>query len=232
MLSRALALIAYLAGIAGAGIFFLYILGTGSGIFFAPDAAPGPSPWLINVGLLLFFAIQHSGMARRGFKSFIVCWIPPELERSIYVAASGAAASVLVFFWQPLPGKPLWQGPLWIAGISILAALAIGRCCLWLDQATFFGLTQARTGQAEVRVPLCVDGPYRFVRHPLMLGALIAIWAQPIMPLELLMLNVGMTIYILLAIRLEERDLAREFGEEYEKYRQKVPALIPFRILA
>jgi protein-S-isoprenylcysteine O-methyltransferase Ste14 len=226
MLTRALALMAYLVGIAGAGILFGYVVGTGAGFFPPRDTLRGPLPWLINIGLLFAFALQHSGMARQTFKTFLVRWIPADLERSIYVAASGTAVTLLVFFWQPLPGKPIWQGPTWIIAISLLAALGIGWCCGKFDHATFFGLTY----NGDVCGPLRIEGPYRYVRHPLMLGLLIALWAQPIMPPELLLLNIGLTIYILIAIWLEERDLVREFGMAYEEYRRKVPALIPLRV--
>lgn len=232
MLPRAIAVTAYLVGIAGAGIFFAYVVLTGSGLLPQRDAERGPLPWLINLGLLLMFALQHSGMARRSFKAWFVRGVPAELERSMYVAASGTAAALLICLWQPLPGKPIWHGPIWISAISLLAGLGIGVCCGWFDHASFFGLTQAWTGVAEIRGPLLVAGPYRYVRHPLMLGLLLALWAQPVMPPELFWLNAGMTCYILIAIRLEERDLCRDFGAEYEKYRRAVPMLIPWRVIA
>jgi len=74
---------------------------------------------------------------------------------------------------------------------------------------------------------LRIVGPYRFVRHPLMVGALVFLWGQPTMPPELLLLNAGLTVYVLVAIRLEERDLVRRYGAAYEDYRRRVPALIP-----
>jgi protein-S-isoprenylcysteine O-methyltransferase Ste14 len=162
-------------------------------------------------------------MARHSFKKWLGV-----LGRSIYVATSGIVLGVLTIFWQPIPGEPSWHRPTWIVAISLLAALGILACCHWFDHVAFLGLTQAWTGNAEVRGMLQIAGPYRYVRHPLMLCLLIAIWAQPMMPMELLMLNGGMTAYILLAIDLEERDLVHEFGEEYEKYRKEVPALIPW----
>ena len=93
-----------------------------------------------------------------------------------------------------------------LVGISIAAALAIGACSAWFYHASFYGFTQAWTGVAEVNVPLRIEGPYRYVRHPLTVGFLVTIWAQPIMPPELLMLNIGMTIYVLGGIQFEEQD--------------------------
>jgi protein-S-isoprenylcysteine O-methyltransferase Ste14 len=229
MPTKLAALAAYLIGVGGASLFFAYVLATGAGILSRVGDAPGGvMPWAVNVGLLLLCAAQHSGMARQSFKQWITRWIPPTLERSLYVAASGVAIALLTVCWQPLSGDPIWHGPLWIAAISVLAALGLTCCCAWFDHAAFLGLTPAWTGNAPARGPLCIDGPYRYVRHPLMLGVLIALWAQPIMPPELLMMNGGWTIYILIAIWLEERDLLRDYGAEYEAYRKKVPALIPF----
>ncbi|MBI1833000.1 MAG: isoprenylcysteine carboxylmethyltransferase family protein [Planctomycetes bacterium] len=217
------AVIAYLIGLAGAGFFVAYVVGAGVGLWPREEAEDGQLAVQINFFLLILFAVQHSGMARQTFKQYLG-W----LGRSIYVAASGITLAGLTWFWQPIPGEPSWRGPIWIVGISLAAASATAGCCAWFDHATFFGLTQAWTGAADIRTPLRIEGPYRYVRHPLMLGLLIALWAQPIMPPELLMLNGGLTVYILFAIGLEERDLLREFPEEYEKYRKEVPALIPW----
>jgi protein-S-isoprenylcysteine O-methyltransferase Ste14 len=218
------AVLAYLIGVAGAGLYLVYVIGTGSGVWPRGEAADGLTSVRINFILLILFAFQHSGMARTAFKNRLGV-----LGRSIYVAASGIVLGAVVLFWQPIPGEPLWHGPIWIVAISLLAALGTGLCCASFDHTRFLGLAQAWTGTAEVRGPLRIDGPYRHVRHPLMLGLLITIWAQPIMPMELLMMNGGMTIYIVFAIGLEERDLLREFGAEYEAYRKKVPAIIPWR---
>ncbi len=138
--------------------------------------------------------------------------------------------AALTLLWHPLPGEPIWQGPIWIGVVSILAIAASGLCCWRFDQFTFLGVTQAWTGVASPPGKLCIDGPYRYVRHPLMLGLLIALWAQPIMPPELLMMNVAWTLYIVMAIRCEERSLQSEFGADYENYRSQVPMLIPWKI--
>lgn len=229
MPAKLLAVAAYLIGVAGAGVFLAYVIGAGTDLWRRGRAIDGMEPWQLNLGLLFLFAIQHSGMARQTFKTKLCELIPPFLQRSIYVGASGIMLGAMTYCWQPLPGEPIWDGPIWIVAISLATALAMGVCCGSFDHATFLGLTQAWTGTAEIRGPLRIDGPYRFVRHPLMLGLLIAIWAQPIMPPELLMMNAGMTIYILGAIVFEERDLVRQFGEEYEKYRRAVPSLIPWK---
>jgi protein-S-isoprenylcysteine O-methyltransferase Ste14 len=231
MATKLAALTAYLIGLAGTGVFFAYVVGAGTGYW--PRGVPdhGVLPWAINLGWLLLFALQHSGMARQSFKQWCTRLIPATLQRSLYVAVSGILFAALTLLWQPLPGEPLWHGPLWIVAISLLAGLGAGLWCASFDHTAFFGLRQAWTGDAIASGPLRIEGPYRYVRHPLMLGLLITIWAQPIMPPQLLMMNVGLTVYILIAIRLEERDLVREYGVEYEEYRRKVPALIPYRVL-
>jgi protein-S-isoprenylcysteine O-methyltransferase Ste14 len=231
MPTKLAALAAYLIGIAGPGVFFGYVVGAGTGFWPRGTPEDGMLPWGINFGWQLLFAVQHSGMARQSFKQWLTRWIPASLQRSLYIAISSILLAALTLGWQPLPGEPIWHGPLWIAVISLLAGLGTGLCCGWFDHTAFFGLRQAWTGNASASSPLRIVGPYRFVRHPLMLGLLIVIWAQPIMPPELMMMNIGWTVYILIAIRLEERDLVREYGAAYEEYRRKVPALIPYRVL-
>jgi methanethiol S-methyltransferase len=223
MPAKLFALAAYVIGLSGAGIYFAYVVGMGTGYWPRAEAVDGQMSIRINFGLLVLFALQHSGMARQTIKKRL-----GYLGRSIYVATSGLVLGAVTLLWQPIPREPLWHGPLWIVAISLLAALGMGSLCAGFDHAAFFGLTQAWTRQAEIPGKLCTTGPYRYVRHPLMLGLLIAIWAQPIMPPELLMMNMGMTAYVFLGITLEERDLAREFGADYEAYRRKVPALIPW----
>ena len=226
----AVAMSAYVIAGIGAALFMAFVHAMGLGIFRkqAPDDVL--VSWIVNLGLLLAFALQHSGMARRAFKDWLARWIAPSLERSTYVVASGIVTGAIPLGWQALPGEPIWRGPIWIIAISVLAACFTGYCCLGYDSATFLGWTQATTGVSEARGPLRIDGAYRYVRHPLMLGFLGTIWAMPVMPPELLMLNVGLTAYILIAIRWEERELVRDFGAAYEEYRRRVPALIPWRV--
>jgi len=223
MSAKLFAIGAYLVGLAGAGIFFTYVVATGIGVWPRDPAAESNSAYISNGVLIAVFALQHSGMQRRPF------WrLPDHLERVAYVGASGIAAGMMTLLWRPIPGELVWDGPPWIVAGSLLAALGIAWCARF-DHASFFGLRPAWTGYVAQREPLIVTGPYRYVRHPLMLGLLIAIWAQPKMPPELLMMNLGITAYVVLGIQLEERDLARDFGAEYEKYRSAVPALIPWK---
>ena len=214
---------AYLLGLAGAGVFLVYVVGTGTGLWPRDDSAATYDAFGVNFALLVIFALQHSGMQRRSFLR-----MPDYLERSAYVGASGLALGALTFLWRPLPGEPIWAGPIWIVGISVLGAVGVAWCSRF-DHATFFGLCPAWTQNVSEPGPLIIDGPYRYVRHPLMLGFLITIWAQPIMPPELLMLNLGMTCYVGLGIYLEERDLARDYGDAYIKYRSSVPAILPWK---
>ena len=229
MLRRAYGTIAYLTGSAGAAIYFARLVGTGVGIWTREVGTSPPTAFAVNFTLLTLFTLQHSLMARTAYKDLFLRLFPECIERSTYVAASGLALGTLAAFWQPLPGEVVWHGPIGIVAISLAAGAGVGGCAAWFDHATFFGLQQSWTGVVPRMEKLRIEGPYRFVRHPLMLGLLVAMWALPIMPPELLMLNLGMTIYIVLAIQLEERDLIRAFGSAYEEYRRGVPALVPYR---
>jgi methanethiol S-methyltransferase len=224
MPAKVFAVAAYLIALAGAGLFLAYVVGAGVGLLPRDQSVDRQLSIQVNFGLLMLFVVPHTAMARQVFKARL-----GYLGRSIYVATSGLTLGILTWFWQVLPGEPIWDGPLWIVGISLLAVLGVGACSAWFNHASFYGFTQAWTGVAEVHVPLRFEGPYRYVRHPLMLGFLIVIWAQPIMPPELLMLNVGMTLYVLGGITFEEHDLILAYGDQYEQYRRNVPALIPWR---
>jgi protein-S-isoprenylcysteine O-methyltransferase Ste14 len=221
--AKVFAIVAYLLGLAGAAVYFAYIVGAGTGLWPRDESIASSTAYLTNSGLLLLFALQHSAMQRRRF-----LLLPAHLERSAYVGASGIVLGALTLLWQPIPGALVWDGPLWIVGISMLAAAGIAWCSQF-DHAAFFGLRPAWTGRVPERGPLFIDGPYRYVRHPLMLGLLIAVWAQPRMPPELLMLNAGMTLYVGVGIYFEERDLLRDYGADYEKYRGAVPAIVPWK---
>lgn len=229
--ARIFAIAAYLLGAVGLAAMGAFVLCNGLQIWPRSEPAGGVWPWIVDLGWLAVFALQHSGMARRGFKNRLAHWAPPQLERSIYVAASGAVTLVQPLIWQPLAGPLLWDAPAWIIGVSLAAALGAGLCCTGYDHLSFMGLRQVGIGDtAPSSDTLRVTGAYRWVRHPLMLGTLVFLWAQPAMPPDLALFDGGLTLYVLVAIRLEERDLMVAFGKGYVEYRRRVPALIPWRL--
>jgi protein-S-isoprenylcysteine O-methyltransferase Ste14 len=189
---------------------------------------------VIDVLLLALFAIQHSVMARAGFKSWWTRIVPPSAERSTYVIASNICLIVLVVAWYPIT-HDIWRvsAQPWRTVLTATALLGWTIALLstfLIDHFDLFGLRQVfarlrgrRPAEHDFRTPLF----YRLVRHPLYLGFLLAFWATPRMTLGHLLFAVGTTGYILLAVRLEERDLSRVFGEQYRDYRRRVPMLIP-----
>src|SRR5262249_35044414 len=153
----------------------------------------------------------HSGMARDAFKQAWTRIIPAALERSFYIALSGLLLLALPLLWQPLSGEPIWRLPVQVVVVPILAVLGQTWLLTWHDHAGFFGLRQAGGEPAPSAEKLLLAGPYRYVRHPLMLSLLVLLWAQPILWPDLALLAGGLTVYILVGIRLEERDLLRRF---------------------
>ena len=197
--------------------------------------APIGTALLINLGLLTVFAVQHSVMARPWFKRVLTRVIPQAAERSTYVLASSLALILLFWLWSPLGGT-VWnvQDPI---GRAVLYA-AFGFGWLLVLTTTFlinhfdlFGLRQVwlhLRGREYRPLHFVTPGPYRLVRHPLYLGWLFAFWATPTMTAAHLVFALATTAYILIAIRLEERDLCDALGEQYHAYRRSVPMLVPF----
>lgn len=186
--------------------------------------------WLINVSWLTAFGLQHSVMARAGFKRLWKRIIPPCLERSVYGALSGLLLLGLALTWQPLPGGPFWRGPTWLVAVPLLLMLALLGTHLCFDHAAFFGLRQAWGKSEEIREDqLLIIGPYRYVRHPLTACTLGLLWVQPILSPTLALLSAGLSVYAGIGLLFEERDLLRRFGPAYAAYRARVPALVPWR---
>ena len=218
---KAVAIFCYMLALAGQIAFLVLVILLGIDEF-SREALPSPWPWLIDLGWLALFAVKHSGMARAGFKMRWARIISPSLERSVYAGVSGLLLLGLSVTWQPLPGEPLWHLPVWVLGIALATIVGMGLYSLGFDHLGFFGL---RKEEETFRIV----GPYRFLRHPLMVCQIVFLWAQPVMSPTLAVLSAGLTLYILLAIPLEERDLRRRFGSAYEEYQRRVPALIPWR---
>lgn len=189
---------------------------------------------LINAGLILLFGLQHSIMARTGFKQWLTKHLPPSAERSVFVVMASLLLILLMWQWRPIP-TILWEAQsTWgqALGWSLFAAgFAIVLLSTYLiDHFDLFGLRQVwegflgrRSRTPQFMTPLL----YRIVRHPLYFGFLLAFWTTPSMSVGQFLFASGMTVYILIAVRLEERDLVRVHGPVYEHYREQVPGLVP-----
>lgn len=198
------------------------------------QATPTAVAVAINLGLVLLFGLQHSVMARMGFKAWLKQRLPASAERSVYVLLSSAMLVLLYWQWRPLPdllwsaATPLGQGIGWAVfaggfGIVLLSTFLI-------DHFDLFGLRQVWqqfVGRPAHEHAFTAPLFYRLVRHPLYFGFILALWSGPAMSVGHLLLAASLTLYILVAIPLEERDLARQLGEPYEHYRRRVPMLVP-----
>jgi protein-S-isoprenylcysteine O-methyltransferase Ste14 len=227
--ARTLAVVCYLVALAGAGAFALFVLASGLNLWPDTRLFVAPFPWLVDLAWLLLFAGQHSVMARASFKRAWTRFVPAWLERSIYAALSGVLVGLVPFVWQALPGEPLWRLPLGFVAVPLLAALGLALVNLHQDHAGLFGLRQAWHPDRPEAQTLVVTGPYRFVRHPLMACLLVFLLVQPVMQPGLALLAGGLSAYILLGVVLEERDLAQRFPADYDRYRRRVPMLLPWR---
>jgi methanethiol S-methyltransferase len=189
---------------------------------------------IVDVLLLALFAIQHSVMARAGFKRWWTRVVPPSAERSTYVLASNICLIVLVAAWYPIT-QDIWRvtAQPWrtvLTAIALVGWAIVLLSTFLIDHFDLFGLRQVYArlrGRRPAEHTFTTPFFYRVVRHPLYLGFLLAFWVTPRMTLGHLLFAVGTTGYILLAVRFEERDLSRMFGEQYLDYRRRVPMLIP-----
>ena len=216
----------------------LYAIGFVSGVI-VPKSIDTGAIWpssvalCIDLQLLGLFMAQHSGMARRGFKRVLTGHVPPLVKRSTYVLCASLVLILLFAAWQPLPAT-VWQpaDPRAIAALRSLSALG------WLIVlGTFltghFKLLERKqavlnfAGRVTSAVAFKTPGLYRFVRHPLYLGFILAFWAAPAMTAGHLLFAVVMTSYICVGIWLEERDLVAFFGDRYRQYRARVAMLLP-----
>ncbi|MDF3020932.1 MAG: isoprenylcysteine carboxylmethyltransferase family protein [Steroidobacteraceae bacterium] len=190
---------------------------------------------LVDTGLLLMFGLQHSVMARPGFKRAWTRVVPKELERSVYVLLSSVVLALLLWWWRPIPMPVWWHADAaWSAALG-WAVMGVGvAILLWatflIDHFELFGLKQGWFTLAgrELRGPAFVTPwLYKVVRHPLYVGWLMIFWGTPTMTAGHLLFASAMSAYILIALRFEERDLVAHIGEPYRRYQEEVPALIP-----
>ena len=188
----------------------------------------------INCALLTVFAIQHSVMARRWFKERWTQVIPWAIERSTYVLCASLALLLLFSQWRPI-GIEIWTIENTAARIVIWSLFAAGwttvlTVTFLINHFDLFGLRQVwlpLRGRPYTPVPFRTPAAYRFVRHPLYFGFLLAFWMTPTMTLAHLLFAIATTLYIVVAIQFEERDLIAQHGAAYEEYRRRVPMLLP-----
>lgn len=219
---------------------FLYLVGF-VGNFLVPRtvdrglSAPVGQAVLVDVLLLAAFGVQHSVMARPAFKAWWTRFVPSSIERSTYVLLSSAVLVLLYWQWRTLPAViwDVWQpaGRLTLWTLFWLGWVIALVSTFMVSHFDLFGLRQvylAWRGKPYTHIGFHARWLYRLVRHPLMLGFVIAFWAIPTMTAGHLLFSIAMTGYILVATQLEERDLVAVLGDQYREYRRTVPMLVPF----
>jgi len=235
ILALAYGVVSYLAFLAA----FLYAVGFVGNLLVPKSIDSGPTgslpvAALIDILLLLLFAVPHSVMARPAFKKWWTRFIPAAVERSTYVLVSSLALGLLFWQWQPIPAV-VWHVAIpvgrWFLHAVFWAGWAIVLVSTFLiDHFDLFGLRQVylyASGRPYTPVDFRVPGFYRYVRHPIMLGFLLAFWAAPTLTVGHLLFAAATTGYILIALQFEEQDLVGLHGERYQGYQHQVRMLVP-----
>ncbi|WP_405414071.1 methanethiol S-methyltransferase [Maribacter sp. Asnod1-A12] len=219
---------------------FLYAIGFVGNLFVPKSIDTGEEislvpAVLINLGLLSLFALQHSIMARPAFKKWFTKIIDPAMERSTYILLSSLILLFMYWKWQPMT-TIVWETEN-IVSLIVMAIFFLGWTIVFLStfmisHFELFGLTQIYQNfkdQSLTYPEFQVNWFYKLVRHPLMLGFIIAFWAAPTMTYGRLLFAVVTTAYMLIAVKyLEEKDLRNLLGKDYENYQKRVPMIFPF----
>jgi methanethiol S-methyltransferase len=219
----------------------LYAIGFVTGVGVPKTIDDGPvvpviEALIVNLSLLSLFAVQHSGMARKPFKRWLTQFVPASVERSVYVLLASLALILLLWQWRPIPAV-VWQVTnahvaMTMTALSLTGWLLVLFSTFLINHFELFGLHQVTANLAGRTMPAArfkTPVLYKFVRHPIYLGFIIAFWATPVMTVGHLLFAAVTTAYIFVGIALEERDLIQLFGEEYKRYRAQVGMLAPFR---
>ena len=236
--------IAFLYGLASYVVFFvtiLYAIGFVSGLVVPKTidtgtVVPLAEALVVNLLLMSVFAIQHSVMARKPFKRWWTRFVPASVERSTYVLFASLALVLLFWQWRPIPAL-VWQiaDPqiaMAVTGLSLAGWVIVFTSTFLINHFELFGLHQVANNLGgrsmpapRFRTPLY----YKFVRHPIYLGFIIAFWAAPTMTAGHVLFAAVTTAYIIVGILLEERDLVDLFGDDYRRYKNRVSMLVPWR---
>jgi protein-S-isoprenylcysteine O-methyltransferase Ste14 len=200
----------------------------------SPATTPFWQALLIDALLVGVFGVQHSVMARPKFKQWWTRIVPEPAERSTYLMFSNLALVLLFWQWRPMGGV-IWDmqhpvGRAILHGLLGVGLLIVVIATFLINHFDLFGLRQVwlyLRGEPYTSLRFTTPGPYRVIRHPMYVGWLLAFWATPTMSFAHLLFAIGMTIYIFIAIRYEERDLLEFHGEAYADYRNKVQMIIP-----
>jgi len=218
------------------GLFWL-ILGSG-------EIAPvGLSEWqasntllavLTNTGLIVLFGVQHSVMARPWFKRQLVKIIPQSAERATFMLMSGIATMSAIYFWQDIPGT-IWVVESTFAQVVLWSLYTFGWIYLLLstfvtNHFELMGLRQVYLyfrNQPYKPLPFTRKFMYRYSRHPMMLGVMIGLWAIPMMTVTHFIMSTLFTIYVVIGIYFEEKDLIKDFGEVYQQYKKEIATFVP-----
>jgi methanethiol S-methyltransferase len=237
-------LIALVYGLACYAVFLfttLYAVGFVSGVAVPKTIdsgmiVPMAEGSVIDLLLICVFAVQHSVMARKPFKQWWTQFVPAAVERSTYVLFSSLTLAFLFWQWRPIPAR-VWQiaDPriaMVVTGLSIFGWMIARSSSFLLSHFEMFGLHQVANNLTGRQMPpqrFRTPVFYKLVRHPIYLGFIIAFWVAPMMTIGHLLFAAATTVYILVGIFLEERDLVDVFGNKYRRYRNRVSMLAPWR---
>ncbi len=219
----------------------LYVIGFVEGLIVPKTidsgaATPFFEATLINLLLIMIFALQHSVMARTPFKLWWTRYVPQAIERSTYVLLTSLCLALLIWQWRPIP-RVIWHVESQalataLIGLSLLGWLIVFSSTFLINHFELFGLHQVANNFAGKPMP----GPrfrtpifYKLVRHPLYFGLIIAFWVTPTMTIGHMLFALANTAYIFIGIMFEERDLTALFGEDYLRYKERVAMIMPWR---
>lgn len=230
------ALISYLAAIASVALLILWVYPWPFMPATVDKGSSGEYALVVNIFLIALFGLQHSIMARPAFKAAVFAKRSVSFRASTYTLASALCLLVMMLFWQPMEA-PVWSlasGPLfWLSTLLYTVGWTLAFIATFqIDHFALFGLHQGYRvlkRQEEPEARFKKRGFYRYVRHPIQTATLLGLWATPVMSEGHLLLSSGLTLYILIGLMLEEKDLVKTLGRAYTQYKKEVPMLLPLR---